>query len=130
MRGTFTVRVEARFESAHYLRSYRGTAEPLHGHSYKVEAELGVAGGGVDHEAISIDFIAAEEALARLARRFHYGCINDIEPFTEMNPTAENLAAWFAEELGRELAGEKAAVRSLTLWEGPLHSVVYLVEEG
>ena len=35
----FTVRVEARFESAHYLREYRGISEPLHGHSYKVEAD-------------------------------------------------------------------------------------------
>ena len=36
--GSYSVRVEARFESAHYLREYRGISEPLHGHSYKVEA--------------------------------------------------------------------------------------------
>ncbi|MGZ7078042.1 MAG: 6-carboxytetrahydropterin synthase, partial [Thermoanaerobaculia bacterium] len=34
------MRVEARFEAAHFLREYRGISEPLHGHSYKVEAEL------------------------------------------------------------------------------------------
>ena len=44
----YTVRVEARFESAHYLREYRGISEPLHGHSYKVEADLAARGGGVD----------------------------------------------------------------------------------
>ena len=36
----FSVRVEARFEAAHFLREYRGISEPLHGHSYKVEADL------------------------------------------------------------------------------------------
>src|SRR4051812_46716202 len=28
--GSFSVRVEARFEAAHYLREYRGISEPLH----------------------------------------------------------------------------------------------------
>ncbi|MGZ5476312.1 MAG: 6-pyruvoyl trahydropterin synthase family protein, partial [Thermoanaerobaculia bacterium] len=36
LHGSYSVRVEARFESAHYLREYRGISEPLHGHSYKV----------------------------------------------------------------------------------------------
>ena len=48
MSGKFSIRIEARFESAHFLRSYRGVAEPLHGHSYKVEAVLSAAGAGVD----------------------------------------------------------------------------------
>jgi hypothetical protein len=40
MAANYSVRVEARFEAAHYLREYRGISEPLHGHSYKVEADL------------------------------------------------------------------------------------------
>ena len=54
--GEFVVRVEARFEAAHFLREYRGISEPLHGHSYKVEAELAARGGGVDGDAIAVDF--------------------------------------------------------------------------
>ena len=51
LHGSYSVRVEARFESAHYLREYRGISEPLHGHSYKVEADLAARGGGVDGDA-------------------------------------------------------------------------------
>lgn len=125
MKHRFTVRVSARFESAHYLRTYRGVAEPLHGHSYKVEAELVAAAGGTDEDAIAVDFVAAKRALETIARRLDYGCINDIPPFTEINPSAENIAEWFHDQLGTALAGEGAIVKTITIWEGPHNAVVF-----
>ena len=129
MSAAFTVKVEARFESAHFLRSYRGPAEPLHGHSYKVEAELTAAGTGLDQDAIAVDFVAARRELEKLARRFDYGCINDIPPFTEISPSAENLAQWFHGELSVAMRVENAVVRSITLFEGPVNSVTYSPRE-
>lgn len=132
MTAEFTVRVEARFESAHYLREYRGISEPLHGHSYKVEADLIAQGGGVDEDAIAVDFVAAKKHLESLAKRLDYGCINDVEPFTTINPSAENIAAWFARELQQAVSGEDALVVAVTIWEGPVNSVTYrpLVQGG
>lgn len=123
MFAEFSVRVEARFESAHFLREYRGISEPLHGHSYKVEADLIARGGGLDDDAIAVDFVSAKKKLEALARRLDYGCINDVAPFTEINPSAENIAAWFARELQDAVAGEKAVVVAVTVWEGPVNSV-------
>ncbi len=123
--GTFTVRVEARFESAHFLREYRGISEPLHGHSYKVEADLTGRSGGIDADAIAVDFVIAKKKLDALAKRLDYKCINDIPPFTELNPTAENIAAWFHRELSAAVAGEQALVRSITIREGPVNSVTF-----
>ena len=125
MSGKYTVRVEARFEAAHFLREYRGISEPLHGHSYKVEAELAGRGGGVEEDAIAVDFVSARRKLEELARRLDYGCINDIPPFTEVNPSAENIAEWFARELAAAVAGEDALVVAVTIWEGPVNSVTY-----
>jgi 6-pyruvoyltetrahydropterin/6-carboxytetrahydropterin synthase len=125
MDGTFSVRVEARFESAHFLREYRGISEPLHGHSYKVEAELAASGGSVDSDAIAVDFVSAKRKLEALAKRLDYGCINDIAPFDEINPTAENIAAWFHAQLSAAVADENAVVRAVTIWEGPVNSVTY-----
>jgi 6-pyruvoyltetrahydropterin/6-carboxytetrahydropterin synthase len=124
-RPTFIVRVEARFEAAHYLREYRGISEPLHGHSYKVEAELAAAGGGVDQDAIAVDFVSAKRKLEALAKKLDYGCINDVPPFDTINPSAENIAKWFAQELGAAVAGEQARVIAVTIWEGPVNSVRY-----
>jgi 6-pyruvoyltetrahydropterin/6-carboxytetrahydropterin synthase len=119
----FTVRVEARFEAAHYLREYRGISEPLHGHSYKVEADLAGRGGGLDDDAIAVDFVSAKRKLEMLARRLDYGCINDVAPFTEINPSAENIAEWFARELQSAVEDESAEVVAVTIWEGPVNSV-------
>lgn len=125
MTAEFTVRVEARFESAHYLREYRGISEPLHGHSYKVEADLIARDGGVDGDAIAVDFVSAKKSLEGLAKRLDYGCINDVEPFTTINPSAENIAGWFARELQQAVSGENALVVAVTVWEGPVNSVTY-----
>jgi len=125
MPGKYTVRVEARFEAAHFLREYRGISEPLHGHSYKVEADLEGRGGGVDSDAIAVDFVSAKRKLEALAKKLDYGCINDVPPFTEVNPSAENIAEWFARELQGAVADEDAVVVAVTIWEGPVNSVTY-----
>jgi len=123
--GAFTVRVEARFEAAHYLREYRGISEPLHGHSYKVEAELAANNGGIDSDAIAVDFISARQKLETLAKKLDYGCINDVPPFDKINPSAENIAQWFCRELADAVANENAIVRGVTIWEGPVNSVTF-----
>ncbi|HEY5610909.1 MAG TPA: 6-carboxytetrahydropterin synthase [Thermoanaerobaculia bacterium] len=129
MTGTFSIRIEARFEAAHYLRAYRGIQEPLHGHSYKVEAELAGRKGGLDQDAIAVDFVAAKRELETLAKRLDYGCINDVPPFTELNPSAENIAKWFHDELSLAMAKERAVVTKVVLWEGPSNSVTYIPEK-
>ncbi|HXG59193.1 MAG TPA: 6-carboxytetrahydropterin synthase [Thermoanaerobaculia bacterium] len=130
MGGSYSVRVEARFEAAHYLREYRGISEPLHGHSYKVEADLEARGGGVDSDAISVDFVSAKRKLEALAKRLDYGCINDVPPFDSINPSAENIAAWFYRELSAAVAAENALVRAVTVWEGPVNSVTFRDDGG
>lgn len=125
MNGKFTVKVEARFEAAHFLREYRGISEPLHGHSYKVEAELAARGGGVDQDAIAVDFVSAKRKLETLARKLDYGCINDVAPFDTINPSAENIAEWFHRELGAAVEDERALVTAVTIWEGPVNSVTF-----
>lgn len=126
MSPSFSVRVEARFEAAHFLREYRGISEPLHGHSYKVEADLAGRGGGLDEDAIAVDFVSAKRKLEQLAKKLDYGCINDVPPFTEVNPSAENIAAWFAAELQAAVEDEHALVTAVTIWEGPVNSVRYV----
>ena len=125
MSGKFSIRIEARFESAHFLRTYRGIAEPLHGHSYMVEARLSAAGAGVDEDAIAVDFVTSKRALEELAKRLDYKCINDVAPFTGINPSAENIAEWFWRELTSVVSAENARVDSVTIWEGPVNAATY-----
>ena len=121
----FTIQVEAHFEAAHFLRSYRGVAEPLHGHSYKVVAELSRARSPLDSEDLSVDFIQASRDLAGVAKRLDYICINEVPPFDKLNPTAENVAQWIHQELSAIAQKGGAIVRSVTVFEGPFNSVRY-----
>lgn len=126
-RPGYTVRIEARFESAHFLWSYRGIQEPLHGHSYKVEAVLSGETGGLDQDDLAVDFVSSRDSLAALARSLDYKCINDVPPFDRINPSAENIARWFHEELSSKLQGDR--VVSVTVWEGPFNSATYEAPE-
>jgi 6-pyruvoyltetrahydropterin/6-carboxytetrahydropterin synthase len=117
----YTLRVRERFEAAHHLRSYRGAPEPVHGHSWRVEAVL--RADELDDEGMGFDFVEVKRVLGELAGRFHHRDVNVVPPFDELSPTTEHLARWFHQELRRRLAG--ADVAEVTVWEGPDCSATY-----
>jgi 6-pyruvoyltetrahydropterin/6-carboxytetrahydropterin synthase len=55
--------------------------------------------------------------------------MNDIPPFTELNPSAENLARYFYQELQRGLAAAPPAVPvrvgEVKIWETDTTTAVY-----
>jgi len=119
----YRVTVEARFEAAHFLIHYRGQPEPLHGHSYRVEAVLEAS--RLDADDLAVDFLAARESLAGLAREFDYRNANDHPAFAGRNTSAENMAAYFAEKLAASPALGSARVAEVTVWEGPVNRATY-----
>jgi 6-pyruvoyltetrahydropterin/6-carboxytetrahydropterin synthase len=120
----YEVLVRSRFEAAHHLTSYRGGPEPVHGHSFLVEARIGADQLGPD--GFAIDFVEAQERLDALAGRFRHADINRVSPFDQRSPTAEHLAEWFFVEIASWLDGlqrapgtPNARLTSVTVWEGP-----------
>lgn len=114
---SYRVTVSARFEAAHHLIHYRGQPEPLHGHSYLVEAVL--ESERLDADDLAADFVAAREALRKIASEFDYRHINDHPAFANRNTSAENLARYFGERMEGSGACGGAAVAEVTVWEGP-----------
>ena len=119
--SAYTLHVESRFEAAHHLTSYRGTAEPIHGHSWRVQAELETE--ELDAEGMGFDFVEIKTALGELASRFHHRHINEVAPFDELSPTTERLARWFFESLQERLP--TAPLVAVRVWEGPDCSASY-----
>ena len=68
--------------------------------------------------------------MERLARKLDYGCINEVVPFDEINPSAENIAKWFSDQLTESLRSEGAVVIAVTIWEGPTNSVRFVPLSG
>lgn len=112
---SYVLRVETRFEAAHHLTSYKGVAEPGHGHSWRVEAAL--AAPALDAEGMAYDFVEVRGALRELAAQLDHRDINTVPPFDRMSPTTERIAAWFFASLSERLPD--APLVEITVWEGP-----------
>ena len=124
----YRITVEARFEAAHNLIDYVGGPEPLHGHSYKVEAVLDSE--KLQQYDLAVDFVAAKKALEAIAKEFDYGYINEHRDFRGRNTSAENLARYFSERLESSGVLGWSRIAEVTLWEGPENRATYRPPKG
>jgi 6-pyruvoyltetrahydropterin/6-carboxytetrahydropterin synthase len=113
----FLLNVKAHYDAAHFLRNYHGKCEKLHGHRYEVEA--GLAYDDVGEGGMAYDFGEAKRHLRAVADRLDHENINDLPPFTEIEPSAENQARWIFEQM-RDLLGPHAEhLVYVRVWETP-----------
>jgi 6-pyruvoyltetrahydropterin/6-carboxytetrahydropterin synthase len=114
----YEVTVEDSFAAGHYLRNYRGKCENPHGHNYKVRVTL--HGSELDHAGLLLDFKELKKVMKPVIDRLDHQMINDIAPFTTLNPSAENLAKYFYDETGSALVKftkGRVSVKEVTIWE-------------
>ncbi len=111
----YTLKVVSDFASAHTLRDYPGACSRMHGHNWKVEAE--VEASQLDEVGMAIDFKAIRRQVRELTDVLDHRYLNEIEPFDKINPTAENIAAFIFSGLSATLNNERIRVKAITLWE-------------
>jgi 6-pyruvoyltetrahydropterin/6-carboxytetrahydropterin synthase len=108
----FEVSVEMTFAAGHALRNYKGKCENVHGHNYRLVVT--VEGGQLDSTGLLVDFIDVKRAMGEAVERLDHRFINDIPPFDVLNPSAENIARYFYEEISRKLT---ARISQVKVWE-------------
>ncbi|HOO70457.1 MAG TPA: 6-carboxytetrahydropterin synthase QueD [Spirochaetota bacterium] len=113
----YVLTVEDSFAAAHQLRGYRGKCENIHGHNWKVVLE--VQGKKLNETGLLIDFHELKAILKTILSYFDHQNINDLPPFTSINPSSENLSRYVAEKTADELqkTGKEITVKSVTIWE-------------
>ena len=113
----FEVTVEDTFAAGHYLRNYRGKCENPHGHNYRVRITL--QGRELDRAGLLLDFKDVKEVLKPTVDRLDHQMMNDLEPFTSLNPSAENLAKYFFDDVSARLKSNNGRVwvKDVTVWE-------------
>ena len=113
----FQVSVEETFSSGHALRGYKGKCENVHGHNYRVQVTI--QGQQLDSIGLLVDFVEVKKLMGRVVDRLDHQFINDLEPFTTVNPSAENLAKYFYENLTGQLTGlpPGAKLKHVVIWE-------------
>lgn len=121
----YTLKVLTEFASAHTLRGYDGPCRRMHGHNWKVEVEVNTS--SLDESGMGLDFKVIKTAAREIGDRLDHQYLNDIDPFDRLNPTAENIAAYFFQELSEKLNNKRVSVHSVTLWETDRACVRYSV---
>jgi 6-pyruvoyltetrahydropterin/6-carboxytetrahydropterin synthase len=126
MAASYLLKVVTEFASAHTLRNYPGACSRMHGHNWKVELEA--VATSLDEVGMGIDFKEMKKAAREVGDELDHRYLNDLEPFTEINPTAENIAAYMYREISKRLNSETIRVSALTLWETDRACVRYSEE--
>jgi 6-pyruvoyltetrahydropterin/6-carboxytetrahydropterin synthase len=122
----YEVTVEADFSSGHYLRNYKGKCENPHGHNYKVRVTL--VGSELDEAGLLLDFKLLKQVLRPVVDRIDHQMLNDIEPFIELNPSAENLAKYLYDETNlhlKDVTRGRVRVKDCTIWETDTTTATY-----
>ena len=122
----YEVTVERGFSSGHYLRNYKGKCENPHGHNYKVRITL--RGERLDAAGLLLDFKDLKQVMRPVIDRIDHQMLNDLEPFTVLNPSAENLAKFFYDETNRQLdtmSAGRVRVKDCTVWETDTTTATY-----
>ena len=123
----FEISVEETFPAGHALRGYRGKCENLHGHNYRVRVT--VEGEQLDSIGLLVDFAEVKRIVREIVERLDHQFLNEIAPFDELNPSAENMARYFHDEVAQRLGGtarENAVrVREVKIWETDTATATY-----
>jgi 6-pyruvoyltetrahydropterin/6-carboxytetrahydropterin synthase len=115
--------IETRFASAHQLRGYMGKCENLHGHNWKVQVH--VSAEKLNDIDLAIDFHELKHYADEVVGQLDHAFLNDLFPFTEINPSSENIAKWIFDSLNKKLDDQPVQLSAVTVWESDTASATY-----
>ena len=120
----FEVSVEQTFAAGHALRNYKGKCENVHGHNYRVR--ISIQGDQLDSSGLLVDFLDVKQLIAGVVDYLDHQFINDLPPFDELNPSAENIAKYFYDRVSGGLQNHvPVRVSEVRIWETDTSSAVY-----
>jgi 6-pyruvoyltetrahydropterin/6-carboxytetrahydropterin synthase len=117
----FEVWVEHTFAAAHALRNYRGKCENVHGHNYRVQ--VGIEGEALDANGLLYDFTDLKKSLRATSEYLDHQYLNELKPFDEINPSAENIAKFICDELQKDMNSRSIAF--VRVWETDTSCATY-----
>ncbi len=123
----YEVSIETGFSGAHMLRGYAGKCGQLHGHNWKVV--ITAASDRLDEVGMAIDFATVKEHAREVLSHVDHTYLNEVFPFTELNPTAENIARWVWEALVKKLPESPVEIVRIAVWESDTSCATFIPGE-
>ncbi|MFQ3573688.1 MAG: 6-carboxytetrahydropterin synthase QueD [Thermodesulfovibrionales bacterium] len=123
----YELMIESGFSSAHQLRGYKGKCENVHGHNWRVQVY--VTASKVNDIGIVIDFNDLKNITNEVLNQLDHKELNKIFPFTEINPSSENIARWIFDCIKKRISEyENVNLTAVTVWESDNASATYTEE--
>ena len=82
----------------------------------------------LDNTGMAVDFKVLKQAANEVGDQMDHYYLNDLAPFKETNPTAENIAAYLFGEISARINSNRIKLTAVTLWETERACVRYSEE--
>jgi len=125
--GTYYLTVKDHFDAAHRLYDYPGPCRELHGHTWDIEVT--VSARELDSIDIVYDFKTLKDDLHAVLDSYDHHYLNEIAPFDEISPTAENLARVIYDRL-HERIDPKIKIEEVVVWESPIARLAFRADDA
>ncbi len=109
--------------AAHQLRLAPGEGERLHGHNWRIK--ITVRATHLDSRGFVMDFNELLPALRATVEPYEHVFLNDVAPFDDVNPTAENLARVVFDNMSAKVNDERVHVARIDVWENDTCCATY-----
>ncbi|MFI5304754.1 MAG: 6-pyruvoyl trahydropterin synthase family protein [Nitrospiria bacterium] len=119
----FEIMVEDSFSAAHKLRNQAAKPEKIHGHHWKIQ--LFVLSKDLNSSGVSVEFSQLKRELRSLIDPLDRSFINEVFPFTEINPTSENISKWLYDTLTKRIDSDDMEVSRIVVSEEEGVSATY-----
>lgn len=119
----YELMVETQFSAAHQLRGYKGKCENLHGHNWRIQVVI--TAEKLNDIGLAMDFHELKKMTNELISTLDHSVLNEMFPFTEINPSSENIAKWMYDSIKKKLNSNNITVASVTVWEAETASATY-----
>lgn len=120
----YEVEIISGFSAAHRLTNYNGKCEHLHGHNYRVHVAARAKSPG--DGGMVIDFGDLKTATSAIVERLDHTFLNEVEPFDKIDPSAENIAKFLFDEIGKYLDDRADLLHSVSIWESDSSRATYM----
>ena len=122
----YELKVVTRFAAAHQLTMVGSKCENMHGHNWRIEVY--VTGDKLDSGGVLVDFGEIKAHLAELMEKLDHKYLNELEYFSDGNPSSENIAKFVATELQNRIDNSSARISKVAAWESDDACATYIVE--
>ena len=121
----YELKIVTHFAAAHQLTMVGEKCENMHGHNWRIEVY--VIGDKLNKAGILVDFGEIKAHLADVMKKLDHTFLNELDYFSDGNPSSENIAYFIATELQAKIDNSSARISRVTAWESDDACATYIV---